>query len=359
MDVPEQFNASMIENKRVEREIKSLSKHMRETFFIFLFGMLSTFIFCPKCLNYFPHNWPDLVFTGVLWVVLWKGNEWLAIYPDRYISWREFPTRRLLIGICLHIVYTLLASFAVEQLANLILNGEFRWRSFDEILSYNLTAVIIAIIISLFLTARTFVYFWRDLAIEHEQLKAESMASRFASLKAQMNPHFLFNSLNVLSGLVYKDPDLSAQFIRKLAEVYRYVLDRQDKEVVSIEEELEFINSIIFLQRIRFGEHLKINITIHPNSSYKIAPMALQMLVENAIKHNVISADQPLNVEIGQNGHHFFVKNSLQKKQVMSGSLGIGLNNIKKRYEFLTDRPVIIDQQEDAFIVKLPILKDS
>ena len=343
----------------MEREIKSLPKHLREAFFIFLFGMLSTFIFCPKCLNYFPHNWPDLVFTGVLWVVLWKGNEWLATYPDRFISWREFPTKRLLIGISLHIVYTLLASFSVEQLANLVLNGEFRWRSFDEIISYNLTAVIIAIIISLFLIARTFVYFWRDLAIEHEQLKAQSMASRFASLKAQMNPHFLFNSLNVLSGLVYKDPDLSAQFIRRLAEVYRYVLDRQDKEVVSIEEELEFINSIVFLQRIRFGEHLKINISIPSNSSHKIAPMALQMLIENAIKHNVISADKPLCIEVGQSENYFYVKNTLQEKQVMSESLGIGLNNIKKRYGFLTDKAVIISRENNAFLVKLPILEDS
>ncbi|MCB0630324.1 MAG: histidine kinase [Saprospiraceae bacterium] len=338
---------------------KSLRKHLKETLLIFMIGMLTTFLFCSNCYELFPRSWKYFVYSGVLWVVLWKGNEWMANFPNRFVDWRQQPMLRFVIGIIGHIIYTFIASIAVDQLFELLETGRFEHLSWRQLINFNLPSVIVALIISLFLTARSFLYSWRDLAIQHEKLKLESMASRFASLKAQVNPHFLFNSLNVLSGLVYKDADLSAQFIRKLAEVYRYVLDRQEEELVPIQEELEFVRSVVFLQRIRFGEHLHVQFDVPDNASFLVAPMALQMLIENAIKHNIISAASPLRITIRVEGDDLVISNNLQHKKVVKDSLGIGLENIKKRYDFLTDRPVEVLQVDEQFIVKLPIIQSQ
>lgn len=324
-----------------------------------MFGMASNSLFCWECLKHLQDTWTDFVYTGLMWVFLWKGNELMANLPNRFLSWKEYPATRLFVGIVVHITYTLLASLMIYQVINLVENGQMKALSFMQVINYNFFAVLVTIVVTLFLTARSFLLSWRDLAIEHEQLKAESMASRLASLKAQVNPHFLFNSLNVLSGLVYRDADLSAQFIKKLSEVYRYVLDRQEEELVSIRQELEFVDSIIFLQRIRFGEHLYIHQDIPAGADFLVAPMALQMLIENAIKHNVISAAQPLHIRIRAGEDYLSVSNNLQPKKELGASLGIGLENIRKRYGFLTEKPVVVRRQDGQFLVELPIIPAS
>lgn len=331
-------------------------RHLRDVVILLALGFCSTFLFCSDCLARFAYTWDDFLYSGMLWVLLWKGNEMIAGVPDRFLSWKTDPIQRLLVGIFGHVTYTLIASLLLYQFITFLDDGKFKALSFSQIINYNFPAVVVTIIITLFLTARSFLFSWRDLAVEHEQLKAESMASRFASLKAQVNPHFLFNSLNVLSGLVYRDADLSAQFIKKLSEVYRYVLDRQEDELVPIGEELEFVDSIIFLQRIRFGEHLHLTTEVPEGGTFFVAPMALQMLIENAIKHNTISAAQPLHIRIFVAGDYLVVRNNLQVKSTLSESLGIGLENIKKRYRFLSNKPVLIEQEAGQFSAKLPLI---
>ncbi|NET33796.1 MAG: histidine kinase [Cyanothece sp. SIO1E1] len=340
------------------REEKTISRHVRDTLIIFSFGFIFNGFFCLQCILQIDKYWLDFVFTGIFWVVLWKGNEWVAGWNFGAFTWQNRPTSRLLIGVLGHCVYTFLAAVLLTQIMTYIQNGQMRpISSFGEVLRDHLPSLFIALVISLFMTARSFLYNWRELAIQNEKLKTESMASRFASLKAQVNPHFLFNSLNVLSGLVYRDADLSAQFIKKLSEVYRYVLDQQEQELVPVGEELDFVDSIVFLQQIRFGDNLKVSIDVSRDSSKMIAPLALQMLIENAIKHNVISAQSPLNIQIKENGQYYVVSNTLQPKTVMGESLGLGLENIRKRYGFLTNRAVEILQEQGQFIVKLPIIK--
>lgn len=338
---------------------KNWKRHLWQSLLLFVFGLGNTLLFCSQCIKYLDNTWDDFLYNGLLWVFLWKGNELIADFPDRFISWQEHPIRRLWVSIIGHVFYTLIASMALYQMVRFLADGQFRALSMSQFFNYNFTAVIITIIITLFLTARSFLISWRDLAVAHEQLKAESIASRLASLKAQVNPHFLFNSLNVLSGLVYRDADLSAQFIKKLSEVYRYVLDRQEDELVPIKEEIEFVNAVIFLQRIRFGAHLHVAQEIPEDRRFLVAPLALQMLIENAIKHNVISAAQPLYIRIFLEGDYLIVSNNLQPKKNLSESLGIGLENIKKRYHFLTNRPVIISEENEHFTVKLPIIEPA
>ena len=162
---------------------------------------------------------------------------------------------------------------------DLIFNGRisFNIRSY---LDYSLVAVIITLFISLTFTARRFFISWRDLAVQHEKLNTVAIESRFAALKNQVNPHFLFNSLNVLTNLVYKDPDQSARFIQKLAQVYRYVLDTQEKEMVPLVEELDFVRSFAYLQKMRFGQYLEVNINIPDDTNIFVLPLSIQMLVE-------------------------------------------------------------------------------
>jgi LytS/YehU family sensor histidine kinase len=204
---------------------------------------------------------------------------------------------------------------------------------------------------------------WRQAAINAEKLKTESIASRYESLKNQVNPHFLFNSLNALSNLVYEDQELAIKFIRKLSEVYRYVLDTRNQEVVKLSDELAFLDSYIFLQKIRYEDNLKININLPRHTEAMIPPLSLQMLVENAIKHNIVSEDEPLHIDLFmEDDDYIVVRNNLQKKNIGEvppggASPGIGLANIKSRYETLTQKAVEVGSTPHDFLVKIPVLK--
>ncbi|GCC53011.1 hypothetical protein SanaruYs_32520 [Chryseotalea sanaruensis] len=203
---------------------------------------------------------------------------------------------------------------------------------------------------------REFLLQWRKSAVDAERYQKESMTATYESLKSQVNPHFLFNSLNALTNLVYEDQDKAAKFIKQLSEVYRYVLDTRDKELVPIADELRFLESYTYLQRIRFGDKLKIENTLDATQSL-VAPLALQMLVENAVKHNEISQDKPLTIRLYRDGNFLIVENTLQRK-LNSGeaSSGMGLDNITKRYQFLDSRQVQVVEDDQHFVVKIPII---
>jgi LytS/YehU family sensor histidine kinase len=157
---------------------------------------------------------------------------------------------------------------------------------------------------------------------------------------------------------VYEDQDKAVKFIKQLSEVYRYVLDSREKEVVAIQEEAKFLSSYLFLQQIRFGDKLNLDVRLADARGFA-APLVLQMLVENAIKHNVISEDDPLAITIHVVDDVIVVTNNIQPKSVtMEESTGVGLDNIVKRYTFLTDRPVVIEH-DDKFTVKLPLLSED
>ena len=232
----------------------------------------------------------------------------------------------------------------------------FRFGSYLEMIFISLT---ITFFISLFLHGKEFLVRWKAAAVDAEASKRESMMAQYESLKSQVNPHFLFNSLNALTNLVYEDQDKAAKFIKQLSEVYRYVLDTRNREVVGLEEELQFLKAYLFLQQIRFGDKLQIKIELSGVES-PVAPLAFQMLIENAIKHNVISQEDPLTIRLYSTQNYLVVENNLQKKSVLrEDSPGIGLDNIRKRYAFLSDQPIEVNQTEKLFSVRLPILKTA
>ena len=335
---------------------KSWKRQFLESLLIFIFGMVIVFVYCRECYTDFANHRSVFIFSGILWVVLWKGNELMSDLADHRISWMDRPVPRLFLGLFLHTFYSVFAVIILQVLIHWILYGNLVL-DLKTNLNYSVPAVIITLIIALIFTAVRFFLSWRDLAVQHEKLNTEAIASRFAALKNQVNPHFLFNSLNVLTNLVYKDADQSAKFIRKLSEVYRYVLDTQDKEIVPLTEEIAFVQSFVYLQKMRFGKELEVDINVPDKTHFFVLPLSVQMLVENAIKHNGISRNSPLKISIDIDAAHVVVKNNLNPKENIDQKKNrIGLENIKSRYQFLSNGEVMINRDPHYFMVKLPLL---
>jgi len=183
--------------------------------------------------------------------------------------------------------------------------------------------------------------------------------NRLEVLKNQINPHFLFNSFNVLSDLVYENQEQAVKFIRQMSDLFRYVLDSRDKELVSLEEEMKFLNSYIYLLKTRFGDKLDLKIDFSPQSSELIVPMTLQLLVENAVKHNEVSERFPLSVTIRRNENFIEVENSLRKKSVGNDSKNTGLKNISQQYSFFTSREIELIVGETTFLVRIPLIQSA
>ena len=304
---------------------------------------------CRNCYDNTREFWIIASFSSLIWIFMWKGNQYMSDYIDTKISWFQFPLRRLGVGIVTTVAYTFLILYAIGFIYSLL---------FKINLTYGaMYSVIITIVISLFMHGRYFLLNWRQATIDAEKLKRENVEARYEGLKNQVNPHFLFNSLNALTNLVYEDQDKAVKFIKQLADVYRYVLDTRGKELVSLQEELSFLGSYLYLQQIRFGDKLRVQVELQPDG-VAIAPLALQMLTENAIKHNIVSEDDPLDIHVYSEGEFIVVENNVQKKAIPGEtSPGIGLENIRSRYQFLTDKTVVVDTDEKIFRVKLPMLK--
>jgi two-component system LytT family sensor kinase len=200
----------------------------------------------------------------------------------------------------------------------------------------------------------------RSMEIQAEQLMKENAIAQFEALKNQVSPHFLFNSLSILSSLVHVDANLSEKFIDRLSRAYRYILEQKDNETVSLRTELDFLESYAFLLKIRFENKfdVKIFVTEHEAKKYHIAPLTLQLLIENCVKHNRMSEKEPLIIDVSVEGNYLVVVNPARPRSETEkvGSTGIGLANIKNRYQLLTKTPIEIEQDEKLFRVKIPLL---
>jgi sensor histidine kinase YesM len=221
-------------------------------------------------------------------------------------------------------------------------------------LSYSAT---ISLSVGLFVCCIVFFYAtWRQ-AIEREQkLREENLRYRYRTLKTQINPHFLFNSLNTLSEIVYTDANKADNYIQKLSGVYRFILDNEETDLLPLEEELTFVEHYFSLQKERYGDKIDLTIAVENPDRFKIIPISLQILIENALKHNSSSEDKPLKINISVENRYLIVSNNIQRKNILSDSSGTGLLNLKERVKLIMNREMIIFQTNDLFIVKLPII---
>jgi two-component system LytT family sensor kinase len=180
---------------------------------------------------------------------------------------------------------------------------------------------------------------------------------QYDNLKNQLNPHFLFNSLTSLNSLIFENPQLASEFLHQLSKVYRYVLENKEKTLVSLSTEVNFISNYVQLLISRFDKGLQVNINISEQAlDQKILPVTLQILIENAMKHNITSQDSPLVIDIYDESNYLVVKNNLQIKQIVDNSNGQGLENLRSLYRVLIENEIVIEKNDANFIVKIPLL---
>ncbi len=325
----------------------------KELLIIFLVSLAVAYPSCPGCFT----SWQKVIIlipvNFFVWLILWKGNGYTVDIVDRFYSWIESPVKRLVAGILAHTIYTTIAVFFIYY---------FLWFAFNirfgRIETTLPTAIIITFTISLILHSNEFLQSWRRSAVEKERVQKDVVTARYESLKNQVNPHFLFNSLNTLDNLVHEDAAQASKFIRKLSDVYRYVLDSRDKDLVDLDTELKFADSYLFLQKIRFGDSFHFTMNVPDVHLYRIPPLSVQMLLENAIKHNVVSRDHPLTISMNIEDGRLVVENTLQPKKVLkSEATEVGLANISARFAFFTKKEITIQEEGGKFTVSLPLIE--
>lgn len=226
----------------------------------------------------------------------------------------------------------------------------------EAIAAFLVTTVVVLVYEGSYLTRRL-----KDVQIEKQMLETKNVASQLEGLKNKVSPHFLFNSLNTLCNLIPESPERAESFVRKLSKVYRYTLEIGDKKLIPLKDEIDYLSSYTFLLKERFVNNIQIDVNVDEKYlSRMVIPMALQILMENAIKHNIISKDQPLSIQIFVDEQEkLVVKNNLQKKSHVSSSTKFGLENIKDRYRFFTDKSVDVIPTAEHFIVILPLIKND
>ena len=222
----------------------------------------------------------------------------------------------------------------------------------------NVIGVMAATAYLLVTRGRDYVRLLNQAELDIERYKNETATARLQALRSQLNPHFLFNSLNTLSSLVHRDADAADDFIQQLAKVYRYVLEHSEHDTVTLRTELQFVASYLWLLQMRFKEGLRIKMSIDATSEdLHLPPMTLQVLIENAVKHNIVSPKQPLTITItNDNEDCLVVKNNLQERTEKDASSSVGLTNITARYEHLAQKTMTVVRTDDAFIVRVPLL---
>jgi LytS/YehU family sensor histidine kinase len=197
---------------------------------------------------------------------------------------------------------------------------------------------------------------WQTSLRREQKLREENLIFQNQTLKAQVNPHFLFNSLNTLSSLIVTNPETAEKFLARLSQIYRYITENSTLDKVFLEHELRFIHDYFFLHQIRDENKIILDDTIRESGKYCILPVSLQVLVENAIKHNMATREKPLVIKIFLEGDMIVVKNNLQKMPGALKSTGIGLKNLSERIKLLTGKDIQVNESQNEFTVKMPLL---
>lgn len=266
--------------------------------------------------------------------------------------------KRIVYGIIGSTIVTLIALFVLRVCISVFIYDI----SFDAFLAreswsnYSFGLWITLSIVSVFYAIFFYNRFQKN-KIKEQKFIAGTANAQFDALKNQLDPHFLFNSLNVLTSLIEENPDSAQKFTTSLSKVYRYVLEQKNKDLVTVDEELAFAKLYMSLLKMRFEDSIIFEIperASNPNS--KVVPLSLQLLLENAVKHNMVTTTKPLHIKIYEDGKFLVVMNNLQPKQIVKKSSGVGLENIKQRYNLLSDKKVIINQRAKDFAVAIPML---
>ena len=301
----------------------------------------------------------EMIAISIVTVIIWEGNLQIDNWLNKQYSWLKETRKRLTLQFAYCTVYTVTMLTILIMVAHFFIDRDDIGRPHGMDPHY-IPAIFIAITILLAETGVHFFNSWKQSIFEMEKYKTESANAQLQNLKNQLNPHFLFNNLSVLTSLIYINQDKAVSFINELSKVYRYTLDSKNAELVSLKEELDFLYHYIYLLKIRFDSSISFNFNVDSKKMNAfLPPMCLQMLVENTIQHNEASQAKPLNVSIFTADNFLIIQNQLQKRSDVTESSGIGLRNIQMRYSYFTDDKIEISNDGSKFMVSLPLIKQK
>jgi hypothetical protein len=328
---------------------------------IFIFSLITAIIlsFTRK------YSGPHFISLSVF-IMLFVQLEVFIYLGDRLFAQLKFDknpveiTRIVLVRFMIFLALCLLASFiiflALLYIVNWI-NGENLSMVFSNFIHDELRGWFKSTITGLSAGAIIFIFLlWQTSLRREQKLREENLIFQNETLKNQVNPHFLFNSLNTLSSLVTVQPELAEKFINRLSSIYRYILENSTKDKVPLEAEISFINDYFFLHKIRDNGKIELEVSINKTDKFEILPVSLQILVENAIKHNKATREDPLKISVFLDEHWIVVKNNLQRMATQIRSTGIGLKNLGERVRLITGKDLVIEETNSYFLVKVPLL---
>lgn len=324
------------------------------------FVFMAIFFFMGKFDQGFSYAraWEEFYVNMIFAVILYMVNAyWIEFLLVKY-KHQFYQRRRFLLGIVGNVVLSVAGIFVSRFIVSVGID-EISVSEFllGERLEYYKVSLLLAIFISLIFYVAWYFKFRQESKVKEQKIIAGTASAKFDALKNQLDPHFLFNSLNVLTSLIEEAPEKAQKFTTSLSKVYRYVLEQKNKDLVSVDEELAFAKTYVRLLIMRFEGSIVFDIPEKAdNPEARIIPLSLQLLLENAVKHNIVTQKRPLKIKVYEENGMLCVTNNLQEKQVVRKSSGVGLRNIQQRYSILSTREVQIEKSTSEFTVKLPVL---
>lgn len=301
--------------------------------------------------------WLSTFITAIIAFISWLLQIVVAIHLQRKYPRYSDTIKRLTIALSLYILLTSFTISIVFWAYDYVhfFNYNLNWKRFIWAL---ITGILVDVLAASFHEAAAFYERWKKATVLAEQLKRENLQTQLDSLKAQVNPHFLFNSLNSLSSLISEDSVKAEKFLDELSKVYRYLLRNNEDDLTTLSEELQFIQSYYHLLKTRYGESLHVQTIIEDKYlDYLLPPLTLQMLVENAVKHNRMMKDYPLKIVLKIAGDKLVIANNLQRKVRQVTSNRVGLGNIAKKYKLLQQEDIAVKEDEREFTVVIPLIQ--
>lgn len=312
---------------------------------------------------------PDFEWYGLLWFVgtiylIWECGWYISRQLSPRFPRHQFTTKRIL----LQLLFTNLIGILIFNGTYIVLNlyennilGSNNPLGWIHIASATMQAFFVVQIINSFQIGYLLLINWQQLQLEAEQFRKESMAAKLESIRQQIDPHFLFNNFSTLEGLLHESPEKASNYLQKLSQLYRIVLEHLDEESITVQEELNLLQPYIDLLKVRHGATLDVHIDLSQTiRQANIPPFAFQLLLENALKHNMVLVEKPLKIRIIEADFKWIsVQNNVQKRSSVINSKGIGLKNLSARCKFQTGKDIIIKQDRHFFQVLIPLIQPA
>jgi two-component system, LytTR family, sensor kinase len=303
--------------------------------------------------------WNDFLTCLIITIPLWMGDRLIMIWSrTRYPLFKDVRKRLIHQSVSMFLFTIIGNNFIGWIMDDFIFKdnygGHFRT---DTLIQSNAAAIFCSTMIIAIYESVYFINELKNSVEEKETLKRESLKAQLDALKTQVNPHFLFNNLNTLTAIIPDTPDQAIEFVQQMSKVYRHILEVQDEKTIPLKDELEVLKAYGFLLKTRFGDNLDIEIDVPEEKlTQQIVPLSLQLLMENAIKHNIVSSAKPLKIKVFAENGHLLVSNNLQVKNQQIESTGIGLDNIRNRYKLFSNDEVKVTESGESFTVSIPLI---